>query len=810
MKRFLATLLSLTLLMSTLCATPIAAKGNDFPTVKVTRASEFKISSRFVIATADNSLVMTIVTDELMDNPEYDWLDEFENVAGARVILAPWGKGNNINQKWTIVADRTDQYPDAKKIISPVTLQGLSITYNTTREGVEAHPRDYYAQPTQRFEFEICDDGYVKIKNSVNGMYLGIKDGVAEKGNVVAQYNDSDSMSLKWNVYKIEDETATRIVVPQTGWAPKASKTAVLSIEKKPSVDPVLTVTKDGEIVYCEPMIMPLNAIVFELISYCADLTELEEEGTYVASVNIEGVEPVEFIIASDVYRNVRGYDQYDLSVEDNMSIKEIVDYFFAWQRCDESDFIPEDEYSASEGHPAGKIYGEDYNLPLYTAVNEPAENGGMESAKYPTDIIIEDVFGGYIDATSTDKDTGNIAKAATSMLHCYKYAQDPADREAILGEIIWASDYLLKIQKDNGAFYLAVKPYDKYPVEDGYPRHVVELDGSGLACRVGATLAEASTVLSESDPERAAKYLEGAIKAWEYYEANPENFILRSAFPGVWTGNSGSVLACAVQLYIATGESKYKEYCDREIKESVMIDGVLTKESGPVPGQVSYYNDEVMYGQALEALAAYYPYADFGVKMKINSLVDDWVEYWENATQNAYGFNPSFAATYFGCCGWTMQVAEKAALLAITTNNKKCLDLATEHYDFVTGKNPTGASFIVGFGHYLGCEPFFRARDNTKGSVLPGLFVHEYSGNLTSREIDGSIFWKMSETTIDVGGAVVSTIAMLDHAFTVDYDDIARGNNLGLTVVLIGAGAVIAVVAVIVAVTLKKKNKTK
>lgn len=810
MKKFLAAFLSVVLIVSNLCSTPIVAKETDFPTVKVTRASEFKISSRFVIATADNQFVMTIVTDALMDNPEYDWLDEYENVAGARVILAPWGKGNNINQKWTIVSARTDEQPDAKKIISPVTLQGLSITYNTTREGVEAHPRDYYGQPNQKFEFELGDDGYFRIKNASNGMYLGVKDSVAEKGSVIAQYKDSDSISQRWNVYKIEDELATRIVVPQTGWAPKASKTAVLSIEKKPSVDPILTVTKDGVVVYSEPMTMPPNMLVFEMLAYSADLTKLEEEGTYVASVNIDGVEPVEFIIANDVYRNVRGYDQYDLSVEDNMSIKEVVEYFFAWQRCDESDFIPEEEYSAIDGHIPGKIYGEDYNLPLYVAVNEPAENGGAESAKYPTGEIIEDLYGGYIDATSTDKDTGNIAKAATSMLHTYKYAQDSADREAILGEIIWASDYLLKIQKDNGAFYLAVKPYDSYPVKDGHPRHVVELDGAGLACRVGATLAEASVVLRESDPERSAKYLEGAIKAWEYYEANPENFILRTAFPGVWTGNSGSVLACAVQLYIATGEEKYKEYCDREIKESVMIDGVLTKKSGPVPGQVSYFNDEVMYGQSLEALAAYYPYAGFGVKMKINKLTEDWVDYWISETQNAYGFNPRFCATYFGCCGWTMQVAEKAALLAITTNNKKCLDLATEHYDFVTGKNPTGASFIVGFGYYLGCEPFFRTRDETKGAVLPGLFVHEFSGNLTSREIDGSIFWKMSETTIDVGGAVVSTIAMLDHAFTVDYADISHGNNLMLTVVLIGAGVVAVAAAIIVIVTLKKKNKSK
>ena len=750
MKKFVALIVSFCMVFS-LLTTLVSAAESPFPTDTI-NPDEFVISNRLMFATSDNKYVLTTTADITYPDGA---------VREADIILSEWAAGFNTNQKWSPVSAANPSAPDALRIYSPVNIQQIALQRNSAAEGVRIIARDVYGERSDQFIFEQTPDGYYTIQSVTSGLYLGPEDGVAAEGASICQYKEP----YKWNIYKVEDEKADRIVTTQTGWLPNSFKRAVFSSKTKLDAPPEFTVTKDGVEVMSGTM-TEYEGDFFQMFAYGADLTSLEEIGNYQISVNLEGIAPANFFIGEDVYRSVYGRDPDDSSVIRHTTIADITDGFYQWQRCTPDKYVPMDQFVSGTDPGMGLIWGDnDTNLPVYA--------GRTEAESVLTDTRV-DLPGGYIDATSSDKETGSVAKAMASFLFAYRYASDPADKAAILDELYWGCDYLVQAQKENGSFYISVKPYNKYE-PDSPVRSVLDIEGADLACRVGASLAGVAIELKEINPEKSAEYMEAAVKAWDYYEANPTNILTEEQFPGPWRGSVGSIVALAAYLYSETGNPKYSAVADAILEEGDFISGVFTKWDGKFLGEASGLAEEILHGQLFEAMAFYYPYASDEIREKIEYLVDSWMTTWKIRSENAYQINGSIIFPWFGGMGGQIVVAEKMLLLALAFNNKDCLEIATAAYDFATGGNPAGTSFIVGFGDILGAEPFARPRWGTWGGVVPGLFVGD-DGYLTSRCVDGSIYWKMSECTLDSTSCLPSTMMMMQHAYTVQYDDIMSG----------------------------------
>ena len=752
MKRFLLILLAVCMVLMPVSSTYVMAA--EFPhTEDPLEETGFTLAECYVLVPEGSNLVVTNTA-------------EYRGTGTGMAALQEWNEDWNANQKWHIMPSGSSRYTDSYKIISYMDYKCFNITNSSRQEGTLVQASDYYTSNNQVFTLEMTDDGYFTIQNPESKMYLGaLTEGDTQNVAIFAE-------PQKWSIYKVNVENAERLVVPQIGWEPKAAKRAVY-VSNTEIDPPTFTVTKDGQEVLSGTMVAP-EIDVYNQYPYYADLSSLQETGDYTISVSLEGVEPADFFIKEGVYQAIYGRNPQNLSEETYTTIADITNTFYRWQRCDENDMLPIEEYERGKNPGDGVFFGDEYDLPIYEMPNEPAESGS-ESTPVATGETWPDASGGYVDATSTDKETGDIAKAMESLLLAYEYATDETDRAEVLEEIIWGCDYLVKIQKDNGAYILAVKPEDWW-VQDSLHRNVRFLDGADLACRVAAALAGAAKTLEDIDPERSATYRASAEKAWAYYEENPTNFINPQAYPTSWIGNAGSIMSAAASLYALTGEQKYADYINQQMDECMFLSGVWVGMDFDVPGQMSNYIDEVQHGQVVEALCKYYKYCDPSVRDTVKMHLDTWSSFWKVKSQSAYGIDVSILKPWFGGCGWMMQIGEKMLTVALTLNDLECLNIGSAMFDFVTGMNPMGASFIVGCGDTLGCEPFARAYQDTIGVALPGLFVDETTGNLTSRTGEPSICWKAGETGIDVGSATVATRALLNYAFTEQYEDIASG----------------------------------
>lgn len=264
-------------------------------------------------------------------------------------------------------------------------------------------------------------------------------------------------------------------------------------------------------------------------------------------------------------------------------------------------------------------------------------------------------------------------------------------------------------------------------------------------------------------DQARQKKYLAAAKAGFAYYESNPTNFINTSLWNITWTGNAGSILAAAVNLYAVTGEKKYQDVAERLIYEGMFSDGVWTSVTGGWNvGQLNNAMDEAMHGQAVDALCAYYPLAKGDSKDRVVKLVTQWLSYMSASCYSDYGIDPSTLTSYFGACGWYGQVAEKAAYVAAVFNSQKARDLAVNMVGFITGNNPIGASYAVGIGKNVGTALYSRPYTGSIGMVLPGIYTT--STAVTSRTDSTSISWKVGEGSIDTTSAFVSALVSLNR----------------------------------------------
>ena len=346
------------------------------------------------------------------------------------------------------------------------------------------------------------------------------------------------------------------------------------------------------------------------------------------------------------------------------------------------------------------------------------------------------DVSGGWHDAGDYGRYTVAGAKTIADLLMTYEDNKDARGDDYgipesgnkvpdILDEARYELEFLLKMQADNGGVYhkvtCAVFPGNVMPEEETDELIVCPISTTATG-DFAAVMAKAGVIYKSIDSEFAAKCLEASKKAYEYMEANAENDKVGFKNPSdIATGeypdefNTDEYVWAAVELYLATGDSKYLEKT-RALTEVGFKGGLGWADMGYYP--------------AYDYLKAKGFYKATGKEGDGKSLSDnDYVrmKFSEKLSVNAEGaLDTSKSDSYFSPMytypwGSNMTIGNTGILYRMMynlTKDEKYNEYALHMLDYILGINPTGYSYITGYGTLYPENPHHRPSQYNKKAV--------------------------------------------------------------------------------------------
>lgn len=200
------------------------------------------------------------------------------------------------------------------------------------------------------------------------------------------------------------------------------------------------------------------------------------------------------------------------------------------------------------------------------------------------------DVAGGHHDAGDYSKYTINSAAFVHTLIFAVDALPGVADADNlglpesgdgisdVLQEAKWESDFLAKLQDDDGGFYFLVYPRERPYEGDVLPDHgdpqVVWPKSTAATAAAVAALAQAgsSPRFRKTYPREAADYLQRAVRGWKFLmnaiaQHGKEGAYQRFTHYGDDYGHDDELAWAAAELFLATGDAEYHDkfraWCD-------------------------------------------------------------------------------------------------------------------------------------------------------------------------------------------------------------------------------------------------------
>ena len=318
---------------------------------------------------------------------------------------------------------------------------------------------------------------------------------------------------------------------------------------------------------------------------------------------------------------------------------------------------------------------------------------------------IVRTVTGGWHDAGDYGKYTGPGAVTVAHMLYAYLLCGKGCSDELnipesgngvpdILNEARYELEWLLKMQREDGAFYhkLTKDHFASFimPEDDKDPEYLIPVSHCATAAAC-ACLALSSRVYSDFDKEFSAGMLESSLKAYEWLEANPE-FIPFVNPEGVRTGMYGDkgvtdeLFWAACELYAATGEVKYKEDAEKLYSDDMNF--------------MSYGWADV---SGLGGMCCLFEIGENGGDILYTKLKDRFIENCkkiaEISDKSGYGTALPAEAYIWGSILLIMSNAMSLIMYELLTGDESLRPRALLQWNYALGLNALDLSFVTGFG---------------------------------------------------------------------------------------------------------------
>ncbi|KTF08868.1 glycoside hydrolase family 9 protein [Pseudoalteromonas sp. 10-33] len=332
-----------------------------------------------------------------------------------------------------------------------------------------------------------------------------------------------------------------------------------------------------------------------------------------------------------------------------------------------------------------------------------------------------------------------------------------------ILNEALWNLEWLISMQSDDGGVYhkLTTRDWPGYemPHEDQRLRLMIG-KSTAASLNFAATLSMASRVIAPYYPKKSEQYLKAAIKAWQWALENQ------------------------TQYYEQPGDVKSGEYGDKYLKDEFAWAAaelfITTKDKGfytiykeininyvtPAWRNVATLSLSSLLFEAKELLTES-EYSE--LKLKQKHLADMYLEQHKSSPYNVAMEKSDFV---WGSNSVALNKAMVLLQAAQVNKNNEYKNAAHGLIDYVLGRNPTGYSFVTGFGTKTPLYPHHRIshRDGVVAPI-PGMLVGgphsglqdncNYSSNEPAKSyIDDWCSFSTNEVAINWNAPLVYVIA--------------------------------------------------
>ncbi|WP_347331241.1 glycoside hydrolase family 9 protein [Marinimicrobium locisalis] len=311
----------------------------------------------------------------------------------------------------------------------------------------------------------------------------------------------------------------------------------------------------------------------------------------------------------------------------------------------------------------------------------------------------------GWYDAGDYNKYIVNSGISTYTLLAAYehfpRYYQGrelniPESGDAVpdlLNEVMWNLSWMLTMQdpNDGGVYHkLTTKRFsDKVMPDQATAQRYFVKKGTAAALNFAAVMAVASRVYADYDtayPDFSDIARTAAVAAWEWAKANPE-VIYRNP-EDIHTGEYGDeefhdeFAWAAAELYLTTGEPKYWE----AIAPTPVENRVPNWADSSGLAWLSLAEHRASLPEAAQALVA----------ERVKSLGDELYHEWR---RSAAGVPMRAEDFVWGSNGVAMNSAMMLIAAYRLTDNENYLAAAQSLMDYVLGRNPTGYSYVTGYG---------------------------------------------------------------------------------------------------------------
>lgn len=467
------------------------------------------------------------------------------------------------------------------------------------------------------------------------------------------------------------DAAAVPVRVNQLGFEPEARKVAVVITDR--SSDFAVVDVESGDDVLTGKLGEPAGWAFSEGQVALADFSVLGEPGEYL--VRVDGVgDSAPFRIADGVYEPLN-----------DAAIKA-----YYYNRA--STGLPEEyagDWARAAGHPDTEV------LIHASAASESRPEGAVISSPK-----------GWYDAGDYGKYVVNSGISTYTLLAALEHYGDRyADRDLnipesgdavpdLLDEAMWNLDWMLTMQDpDDGGVYHKLTTLnfvgEVMPADTHEPRYVVQ-KGTAATLNFAAVMAVASRVLDDYEdrfPGKAKATLAAAKRAWAWAQAHPD--VPYRQPEDVHTGGYGDgdfadeFAWAAAELYITTGDDAYW----------------TALNAADTPNAVPGWPQSL--GLAWMSLARHRAdlteAADTAlIEQRVTELADDILAAGEQA---AWGVSMTAGDFVWGSNSVALNRAMMLLQAYELTDRRAYLGAAQALLDWVLGRNPTGYSFVTGFG---------------------------------------------------------------------------------------------------------------
>ena len=341
-----------------------------------------------------------------------------------------------------------------------------------------------------------------------------------------------------------------------------------------------------------------------------------------------------------------------------------------------------------------------------------------------------KNVQGGWHDAGDYGRYIVPTAKTVMDLLLAYDSSKEVFTDFDILKEVRFALEWMLKMQREDGAVYHKVSCYHFCAFinpEDEKDKLVISPISTAATADFAGSLAFASKFYQKEDKEFAQKLLDAALKAQEYLNHHDDEIFINP--PEITTGSYGDrnvsderyFALCAI--WDATENPEYLkkalEIRENEISLSQKKENETEKKhfwhEGFGWGLMVGFGTEILINKSQK----------IGDEETVQKLKDAIIKNADASVETAQKSAFLYASKFYGW-GSNGAVCDQAHLLMLAfkiTGKTEYKTIAKTQIDYVLGCNPLNYCYVTCCGSKSPEHPHHRPSGAAK-KVMPGMLV--------------------------------------------------------------------------------------